>query len=387
MGRGAWALTLVVALVALGWHHLPTTIGAWDAVIWHGSLMPHLLGLAPRERTVKYGKVPMARRESNGSITEVDGWVTVEEFREKHLWKGPAVFRQAATEKYGFDPNCLTQGGKRSVQEGLEAEMGDNKVLIFKDQYNDASAELMTIHEYRKLAEAAANNKSTVFPYPRAFPQNSMKSCRPMPNDKMFPYRSLAGRLNQQYLPMPDRSLMFVSYNEGTTTKMHMDVADTLFQQVYGRKRWLFVDPEYASELKIWGDTLNLVYIAGYDVHREALPHHIPIREIILHPGDLLYFPAMTFHAVCNLDPITVGIDNPAMDLHGSFVRHWFLTLCTILNPWIVIRSIAMILRDGKWDGAGLYFDGFTKEKQRQQEEEAKRKAAEERGEVYVVVE
>jgi len=226
----------------------------------------------------------------------------------------------------------------------------------------------MTIQQYRELAANAAANDSKSMPYPRAFPQNSMKSCRPMPKELVRPYRSLVGRFMQEHLPMPDAAMLFVSYNQGTTTKMHMDVADTLFQQVAGRKRWLFVDPEYASRLKIWGDTLNLVYISGYDVHREAVPPEVPIREIILNPGDLLYFPSMTFHAVYNLDPVTVGVDLPAMDLAGAFTRHWLLTLCTMFNPWIVIRSVKMLVRDGKWSMMGLYFDGFSKDKQAQKE-------------------
>merc|ERR550532_146875 len=113
-----------------------------------------------------------------------------------------------------------------------------------------------------------------------------MKNCRPMQQKSLEPYRSVVGRFIQRNLAMggQDSSMLFVSYNEGTSTKMHMDMADSLFQQVVGRKRWLFVDIEYASELKIWAETLNLVYISGYDVHHEAVPAHVPVREIVLNP-------------------------------------------------------------------------------------------------------
>mmetsp|Transcript_35181 Transcript_35181/g.47483 ORF Transcript_35181/g.47483 Transcript_35181/m.47483 type:complete len:207 (-) Transcript_35181:202-822(-) len=187
-----------------------------------------------------------------------------------------------------------------------------------------------------------------------------MTRCQPVPSERMKRYRSWFGWAAQTYLPEPDTSVMFSSFTEGTNTKMHMDIGDTLFTQVYGRKRWLLADPKYATKLQIYGDRLNLVYISGFDVHREPLPNEVFLHEVILNPGDVLYFPPMTFHSVYNLDPVTIGIDNAAFDAVGSFWRHWLLTSTTLFNPRIVFRALSMLVRTGSFTCTELYFDGFS---------------------------
>merc|ERR1719446_415825 len=120
-----------------------------------------------------------------------------------------------------------------------------------------------------------------------------------------------------QMLPEGAKALVFYSANMGTTTKMHMDVGDSLFTQVYGRKKWIFADPNYATTMHLYGEHMNLFYSTGIDIHYEAAPPEVPMKEVILYPGDTVYFPSMTFHAVTNLDPVTLGIDQPCMDFGG----------------------------------------------------------------------
>jgi len=343
----------VVLLCALGWAILPkstsdTSIIALQA---HAYLLGHLLGWLPKAREPRLDQ--RNPRAANTSVPEVQGFVDADSFKANYMWKGPRVFRGAATKQHGFDLDCLTGSG-RPVKERMAELMGDRKVRIFKDSYDDGSASFMTIAQYETLAREAEANASTTLPYPRAFPQNALGTCSPIPEERLLAYHS---RLSTAFM-LESKGLVFYSTNKGTTTKMHMDVSDSLFTQVYGRKKWYFVDSNYATNLQIYGHTFNLVYISGFDVHREPVPPEVPIKEVILHPGDIVYFPAMTFHAVENLDDVTLGIDQPNFDMVGSFQNHWLCALCSVLNPYMIVKAVKQLLRTGFIDGHEMYFDG-----------------------------
>lgn len=122
-------------------------------------------------------------------------------------------------------------------------------------------------------------------------------------------------------------------------------------------KKWIFVEPEYATSLKILGEPLNLFYSTGYDVHLETVPPEVIIKEVIMHPGDVLYFPSFSFHAVSNLDDVTMMIDQPCMDFGGSLYRHWLCAIASLLNPWMILKVIKQVLRTGSLNGHEVYFD------------------------------
>jgi len=293
-------------------------------------------------------------RPSNGTIPEVQGFVDIETFKAKYLYQGPAVFRNAATQQHGFNLECLTGTG-RPFQEEMARQMGNRRVRVFKDSYDDGSASFMTIKEYDDLAMKAKENSSMPLPYPRAFPQSALGECLPVPEEKLVQYHGMFS--SAAMLPEGGKALVFYSANKGTTTKMHMDVGDSLFTQVYGRKKWIFADNNYATTLQIYGENLNLFYSAGYDVHLEPAPPEVPMKEVILHPGDVVYFPAMTFHAVSNIDDVSLGIDQPCMDFGGSLRRHWLCTICSLLNPWMIVKVIKQFIMTGKINGHEVYFD------------------------------
>jgi len=365
-----------VVLIAMvyGWVKLPKAgRSVWENVWEHGRLFLHNLALLPKSRVVEYGKVtPITVRPSNGTIAEVTtGFPSREEFQAKWLWKEPVVFRGAATKENGWDLGCFDAVDKDPA-EALERELSDRKFRIFRDEYDDGSADFMTFSEYRGLVAEADANKSRNMPYARSFPIANLETCgKAVPTAKLANYHS---DYAITYGDMFSNRVLFVSLNNETTTKMHIDVGDSFFTQVVGRKKWLFVDNKYAAKLQIYGDTMNLVYIAGYDVHRERVPFEIPVKEVILHPGDVLYFPGMTFHAVLNLDLVTIGIDDTAMDLVGAFRRHWFLTMTTALNPWMIKNVVQQLWRTGTFDGYEMYFQGFSKNYRGKEEEDASKK-------------
>jgi len=347
-----------LVLVAMVWALQPKAGDFHFANIQdHFRLVGHLLGWLPAARELRPGTIsPPNPRPTNGSIEEVQGFVDVATFRQQYLGKGPMVFRKGATTEYGFDLGCLTQHN-RSVQELLAEHLGDREIRTFKDQFDDASAEFMPIQMYNQLAAEAASDPTKPIPYARAFPQEHLGSCRPLSTSVLMKYRR---NLAVGIIP-DDMAFVFYSSNNGTTTKMHMDVSDSFFVQVYGRKRWYFVDPQYATQIKVFADPLNLVFVAGFDIHREAIPPEIPVREVVLSPGDLLYFPAMTLHAVVNLDPVTVGVDAPVVDPYGAILRHRTLTLATLLNPWVAYKSILQVVQKGRFRAQELYFAEYMK--------------------------
>lgn len=351
-------------LVALAWLGLIASLprGALSPVqhlLDHGYLVGHLLGLLGKPRTVAYGRVtPVAPRPSNGSLEEVQGWVSREIFQAEYLGKKPVIFRGAATQANGWDLECLWKYG--SLEDALAQELGDRKVRIFRDQYDDESAAFMTFAKYQTLVQAYLSNKSSSAPYPRAFPTSHLKGCpKLVPVDTFESYQSFWSF--NPHSQGVKQVVAFMSLLGDTNTKLHFDVGDSFFTEVYGRKRWVFIDPKYATELKIYGEKLNMYFTAGYDVFREQVPLHIPVQEGILQPGDVLYFPPMTFHAVENLDPVTMGIDEIRADLPSAFRRHWLCTLHSVLNPRTAYRSIEKLLTTGMLDGAELYFEEFSR--------------------------
>lgn len=349
---------LLAALCVSGWTWLPKSGGHLEIIRDHVRLSGHLLGVLPRRRVVQYGKIsPPAPRDSNGSITEVQGWVDKQVFRDHYLRKEPVVFRGAAMRQNGFNLECLTARGP--FLEVVESELTNKLIRIFRDEYDDASAEWMTVSEYRHRVAEAQANASLGMPYARAFPLGIFKSCKDAV-DPLGEYHSPEASLLAKAAHATSTAMVFLSLSAGTTTKMHMDVSDSFFTQVYGRKRWLFTEARYAAQLQVYADTMNLVYIAGYDVHREPVPPEITMREVTLEPGDVLYFPSMSFHAVYNLDPITMGIDEVAPDPIGALKRHWFFAAGTLLNPWVTYKTLSQVWRTGAFDGHELFFEGFS---------------------------
>lgn len=360
MGLVAWVLPLVAFA---GWFYLPRSGGPIkDSLSFYARLTLHVLGWLPRSRFVQYGqRSPPAPRPSNGTIHEVQGFVDAETFREKYMGKRPVVFRGGATAEFGFDLDCLVGNGSTSddaMREVMIREAGPRQLRVFTDEMDDGSAIHMTMWEYDRLVAEAKANSSKPMPYARSFPQTVLDRCKQViPTDRLkYAYRRL-GALT--FMP-EESSLIFYSMGEGTTTKMHIDIGDSFFTEVYGRKKWVFVEPEYTEQLHTWADKMNLVFIAGYDVHREPLPLEVPVREVILYPGDILYFPPMTYHAVINLDPVTLGIDQAVFDPLGALPRHWLLTMASTLNPVVWYAVLKQLWFDREFSAHRLYFDEFS---------------------------
>jgi hypothetical protein len=91
----------------------------------------------------------------------------------------------------------------------------------------------------------------------------------------------------------------------GTLTPIHNGLPPTLFVQVVGRKRWLFYPPSHRLFLGVRPERRNYFYsdVDPFGSSNGAYPlfEHTKPHEVILDPGDLLWFPSHVWHHVENL--------------------------------------------------------------------------------------
>jgi len=156
---------------------------------------------------------------------------------------------------------------------------------------------------------------------------------------------------------------------------MHSDVGTSAFIMVTGRKRWvLFPASESAYFLPI-PHASNVAYnslinIFGKpEIQHKLYPwlHLAKGWEIILNPGDVLFFPSFTWHGVSNLDPVTIGVDIPTYDIVPSLRRNPVLALGTIGNVKVWFRAIYEFLKGSKGSLKEIYFQGYYKDEHQKQ--------------------
>lgn len=112
-----------------------------------------------------------------------------------------------------------------------------------------------------------------------------------------------------------ERSQLFVgtSATSGARSTLHFDQMDNLYLQLSGTKRFRLYEPTEAGHLYAWpchhpNDRRTQVDLA----RAEAEPAHAAsafprlaqarCREVVLHPGELLFLPAYWWHEVTTLD-------------------------------------------------------------------------------------
>ncbi|MEO6026783.1 MAG: cupin-like domain-containing protein [Candidatus Binatia bacterium] len=108
----------------------------------------------------------------------------------------------------------------------------------------------------------------------------------------------------------------------GTLTPIHNGMPPTLFVQVVGQKRWLFYPPSHRLFLGVRAERRNYFYSDvdpfaarndGYPIFQHSKPH-----EVILNPGDLLWFPSYVWHHVENLTA-SIGVAYKYVHLPSAF--------------------------------------------------------------------
>merc|ERR1719171_3281927 len=99
---------------------------------------------------------------------------------------------------------------------------------------------------------------------------------------------------------------------------------------------------------------LNSAYNTAVDVHHPDLAAFPEFKkaegfEVTLEPGDLLFFPSMWWHAVENLEPMSIGLDLSIIDIVGALWRNPLFTMASLGNPKLTMATIK-----GWLNGRGL---------------------------------
>lgn len=131
-------------------------------------------------------------------------------------------------------------------------------------------------------------------------------------------------------------------------TQMHCDVTSSTFIMVEGQKRWLLFPPTETLYMAPYGHHRNVAFNTEFDVFHPDLESHPAFAkargfEVVLEPGDVLFFPSFWWHAVQNKDAVTVCIDIALIDPWGSWRRNSMLTIATLLNPNIIWDLVKVI--------------------------------------------
>jgi hypothetical protein len=137
-----------------------------------------------------------------------------------------------------------------------------------------------------------------------------------------------------------------------TGSSLHCAVAGNFFFNIYGRKRWVLIDPAHTALMRATPARDFSFVISGHDLESAAGQHFldvVPKYEVILEPGDLLYVPPWWWHYVKNESDFTIAC---AVRDHTPYEQSWELNpLFMALSPyWYRLHPWTLALIEG-WKG------------------------------------
>src|SRR4051812_3904301 len=99
----------------------------------------------------------------------------------------------------------------------------------------------------------------------------------------------------------------------GNVTPLHYDGVSNYFAQLYGRKRFILIDPVYFEDVYPYPIDAEYSHVSAVDAERPDADTHprfldVPRWQAELGPGDLLYLPAFWWHHVRSLD-VSVSVN------------------------------------------------------------------------------
>ncbi len=250
--------------------------------------------------------------------------VTLEEFKKTHIDNFlPAVFRGAAldwpcSKKWDFQYFKNNYADKEII-------IVDNEGII--DKKNPQKFENTTFGKFVDELLAGSNKY--------------LKFARIMDDDTSlkddFDINWL--RKFQQPGSFGENFLMFMGNTE-TMTPIHCGFGHTLFVQITGRKKWIFWKPNE----RIFFDprskrrNFNFTDADAYNLNDPAFPlfKYAKRYELILEPGDALWFPSQLWHMVENVEG-GISVAHKFVHLPGCFRDSAILTSLFFLrtNPTI----------------------------------------------------
>jgi hypothetical protein len=133
----------------------------------------------------------------------------------------------------------------------------------------------------------------------------------------------------------------FFMGGKGTMTPIHDGFAITVFVQTEGSKRWLFYPCNQRLFLGARPRRFNYFYSEGdhnvKDDPRFPLMKYARPIEVVINPGDVLYFPSLVWHQVENTTD-SIGVAYKFASVKAGFVSSKMLATCFFLatKPWLI---------------------------------------------------
>jgi len=82
----------------------------------------------------------------------------------------------------------------------------------------------------------------------------------------------------------------------------------------------------------------------------------------VLEPGDVLFFPAFTWHGVENLDEITVGLDLAMYDTLASLRRNPIPAVGSVFNMRVWAKVLGGLVSGRAGSFKAVFFEGYLKD-------------------------
>ena len=133
----------------------------------------------------------------------------------------------------------------------------------------------------------------------------------------------------------------FFMGGKNTITPIHDGFAITVFVQVEGTKKWVFYPTGSRLFLGVRPRRYNYFYSEvdpyKFDDPKFSLIKHAQRHEVLVHAGDVLYFPSLVWHQVENVTD-TIGVAYKFASIPSGFTSSKMLATCFFLatKPWLI---------------------------------------------------
>lgn len=119
------------------------------------------------------------------------------------------------------------------------------------------------------------------------------------------------------------------SDKKATGTHWHCECTGNWFVQVVGSKRWFFIDQKYSSWMKP-----SRVGIGSFGAQHDLVDKakYLPVKEITVTAGDLLYNPDFAWHRIENGEGLGIGAPLRELNVTYGFQNNFQFSTVTLFN-------------------------------------------------------
>jgi hypothetical protein len=121
----------------------------------------------------------------------------------------------------------------------------------------------------------------------------------------------------------------------GSFSKYHSEIANNVFRQIAGRKRWTLIDPKYSYLMcpypLIAGTSVNPCLYSFGGNFIESITKKIPRQEVILEPGDILINAPWWWHDILSLgNQPQISVAGRLPNLAGTYSNSPLFTITSV---------------------------------------------------------